>query len=59
MSSVVVIALVTFVIGLCCIPLAKDYWKKREIRKYMGIIHGDGLGPSKEPSAGGVSGFRL
>lgn len=58
MSSVVAIALVTFVIGLCCIPLAKDYWKRREIKKYMGIIHGDGLSP-KEPSAGGVSGFRL
>lgn len=55
MSSVVMIAMATFVVGLCCIPLAKDYWKKREIKKYMGIIHGDKdlADPMPNVSAGG------
>jgi hypothetical protein len=41
-SSVVAMAIATFVIGLCCIPLARDYYEKRELRKYISIIKGEG-----------------
>ena len=41
-SSVIAIAIATFVVGLCCIPLAKDYFEKREMTKYMEIIRGEG-----------------
>ncbi len=39
-SSLVGIAIATFIVGLCCIPLAKDYWERREMKKYMEILRG-------------------
>merc|ERR1712216_225723 len=41
-SSVIAIAIATFVVGLCCIPLAKDYFERRQITKYIQIIRGEG-----------------
>jgi hypothetical protein len=41
-SSVVIIAVISFIMALCCIPLAKDYFEKRELTKYMSVIKGEG-----------------
>lgn len=40
-NSLVIVAIVTFVMGLCCIPLAKEYWQQREQQRYKDIIKGD------------------
>ena len=40
-SSMVVIAIGTFIIGLCCIPLMREYWQQRETERYRDIIKGE------------------
>jgi hypothetical protein len=40
-SSMVVIAIGTFIVGLCCIPLMREYWTQRETERYRDIIKGE------------------
>ena len=37
----VVIAIGTFIVGLCCIPLMREYWTQRETERYRDIIKGE------------------
>jgi len=46
-SSMVAVAILTFVIGLCCIPLMKEYMEKREKEKYLNIVRGEGAIPTQ------------
>jgi tenascin len=40
-SSMVIVAIATFIVGLCCIPLMKEYWQQREQQRYRDIIKGE------------------
>ena len=40
-NSLIVISILTFVIGLCCIPFMKEYWQEQEKQRYQEIIQGD------------------
>ena len=44
-SSMIAVAIITFIVGLCCIPLMKEYWEKREKDKYLAIVRGDNAIP--------------
>ena len=46
-SSMVAVAILTFVVGLCCIPLMKEYMEKREKEKYLKIVRGEGSIPTQ------------
>jgi hypothetical protein len=43
----VAVAILTFVVGLCCIPLMKEYMEKREKEKYLKIVRGEGSIPTQ------------
>jgi len=40
-SSMVIVAIATFIVGLCCIPLMREYWQQREQSRYRDIIKGE------------------
>ena len=40
-SSMVIVAIATFIVGLCCIPLMREYWQQREQERYRDIIKGE------------------
>ena len=47
-SSMIAVAIITFIVGLCCIPLMKEYWEKREKDKYLAIVRGDNAIPRQD-----------
>ena len=40
-NSMVVVACIVFAMGLCCVPLMKEYWQERENKRYRDIIKGE------------------